>query len=527
MFSHFSSGLRFRLMLLVVLALSPMLGLLLYHAGIDRERKLQDLQNEAVRVAELSAGSVTQIVEGTRHMLHAMAFTESVRTMNGPEACTLFSDLLAHSSFYNNIGLTRSNGEPIASAVEMKEPLNLSKRSWFSRLQERRDFSIGNYQIGVITKLPTLVLSYPVPGQPADQPLVAIYAALNLASLQSCISGHGLIPQSTVAVLDRNGIEVACTPFRAQEIGKQAKSWRPFLAGGSQPGKFSEITSADGIPRLYCHTPVPASDEGLFVAVGVAKDELLAAVRADFLHNLCWLGICTLAALIGAWFFADATVIRQVRRLTHAARQLASGEWNIQARQQGGAWELHQLAEAFDDMAATLSEHHNRLEEKVGQRTAQLIRTNEFLREEIEERKQAEAEAKKLLAELERSNKELEQFAYVASHDLQEPLRLVSAYSQLLLQRYRDRLDAGADPIVQFITEGVTRMQQLIQDLLAYSRVSSEHKPLCLADTGESLAAALRNLSVTIGEHQAEVTHDPLPTLHCNPAQLTHLSSKT
>ena len=125
--------------------------------------------------------------------------------------------------------------------------------------------------------------------------------------------------------------------------------------------------------------------------------------------------------------------------------------------------------------------------------------------------------------ELARSNEALRQYAYVASHDLQEPLRLVSAYTQLLLQRYRDKLDAEAEPITKFITEGVTRMQRLIQDLLSYSRVSNQNKALAFADAELALQTALRNLEMVISEQQAVVTHDPLPALLCDPTKLGQL----
>jgi light-regulated signal transduction histidine kinase (bacteriophytochrome) len=146
-----------------------------------------------------------------------------------------------------------------------------------------------------------------------------------------------------------------------------------------------------------------------------------------------------------------------------------------------------------------------------------------LLQTEIEERKRAEAEQQKLLAEVERSNQELEQFAYVASHDLQEPLRLVSAYTQLLMQRYRNKLDADADPLVNFITEGVTRMQRLIQDLLAFSRVSARGRPFARTEGAKILEEALRNLSLAIREQQAVITHDPLPALMCDETQFVQL----
>ncbi len=137
--------------------------------------------------------------------------------------------------------------------------------------------------------------------------------------------------------------------------------------------------------------------------------------------------------------------------------------------------------------------------------------------------RQAQSELKKLLAEVERSNRELEQFAYVASHDLQEPLRLVSAYTQLLLQRYRDRLDEGAEPLVRYIAEGVDRMQRLIHDLLLYSRISSQPMAYSAIDSENVLAETLHQLDLTIRESEAQISHDPLPEVLSDRTQLMQL----
>ena len=95
---------------------------------------------------------------------------------------------------------------------------------------------------------------------------------------------------------------------------------------------------------------------------------------------------------------------------------------------------------------------------------------------DISERKKAEKEIQKTLDELKRSNEELERFAYVSSHDLQEPLRMVTLYSQLLERRYKDSLDSDADDFIEYIVENAKRMKQLIDDLLEYSRVTSQAK---------------------------------------------------
>jgi signal transduction histidine kinase/CHASE3 domain sensor protein len=126
-------------------------------------------------------------------------------------------------------------------------------------------------------------------------------------------------------------------------------------------------------------------------------------------------------------------------------------------------------------------------------------------------------------AELQRSNGELQQFAYVASHDLQEPLRMVSSYIQLLQRRYQGQLDAKADTFIGFAVDGVARMQRLINDLLAYSRVGTHGAPLVPADCGEVMAGVIAALGAPIAETGARVTYGELPTVLADATQLGQL----
>jgi PAS domain S-box-containing protein len=139
---------------------------------------------------------------------------------------------------------------------------------------------------------------------------------------------------------------------------------------------------------------------------------------------------------------------------------------------------------------------------------------------DISARKAAEANLLQKVKELYRSNEELEQFAYFASHDLQEPLRMVASYTQLLSRRYKGRLDTDADEFIAFAVDGASRMQRLIQDLLAYSRVGLKEMDLFDISGEDALQQALVNLRGAIEESGALVTHDPLPTVLADEMQL-------
>lgn len=142
---------------------------------------------------------------------------------------------------------------------------------------------------------------------------------------------------------------------------------------------------------------------------------------------------------------------------------------------------------------------------------------------DITERKKIEAEMKQSIDDLARSNKELEQFAYVASHDLQEPLRMVSSYVQLLARRYQGKLDSDADEFIAFAVDGAGRMKVLINDLLAFSRVGTrggELVPIMLEDV---LNRVIRTLQLAIDESKAVITHDSLPQVMADQGQMLQL----
>jgi len=174
------------------------------------------------------------------------------------------------------------------------------------------------------------------------------------------------------------------------------------------------------------------------------------------------------------------------------------------------------LLGVYQIRTSSIRKRARQLEEMVEERTAEL-------KKEIAERMQAEEKLRKMAEDLERSNKELEQFAYIASHDLQEPLRMVASYAQLLAKRYKGKLDSDADEFIDYAVDGANRMQRMINDLLTYSRVGTRDKPFVPTDCELVLNYVMTNLQVLIKERSAKVTHDTLPTIIADEFQLIQL----
>jgi PAS domain S-box-containing protein len=183
---------------------------------------------------------------------------------------------------------------------------------------------------------------------------------------------------------------------------------------------------------------------------------------------------------------------------------------------------LVQLAQ-MASVTLEIRQAHDALEARVQERTAALTQANEALQLEIADRVRAQEALARQAQALARSNSELEQFAYVASHDLQEPLRMVASYTQLLADRYRGQLDDKANRWIAYAVEGVTRMRTLIDDLLAYSRAGRPGQVFTPTDCAAVLAKALTYLQKAIEESGAVVTHDPLPSVHSAGPHLLHL----
>jgi signal transduction histidine kinase len=222
----------------------------------------------------------------------------------------------------------------------------------------------------------------------------------------------------------------------------------------------------------------------------IKEDTRAIELRATILI-IAMIGMLIVFILVN-YLFIYWRVLRSVATLREGTTIIGSGNLDFRIEEISKD-EIGDLARAFNQMNVNL---------------ATVLASREELNLEVEERRRAEDELKKTLTDLERSNKELEQFAYVASHDLQEPLRMVSSYTQLLGERYGDQLDEKAKKFINYAVDGAIRMQQLIQDLLLFSRVTTRGGEFQPVDSRAALGMAMSGLGETIRESGALVTND-------------------
>jgi signal transduction histidine kinase len=255
---------------------------------------------------------------------------------------------------------------------------------------------------------------------------------------------------------------------------------------------------------------------------GPSEPPVLASDILDTLREGLLLLDPELRVLAANHSFYQTFQVEEEETLGKVVYELGDGQWDIPA--------LRVLLKETINKEQPFKDYqveHNfpRIGQKVMLLNARIVEEGAIILaiEDITERHRIEKELQQAMEELQRSNKELESFAYVASHDLQEPLRMVSSYTQLLAKRYQGQLDDEADEFIFFAVDGAKRMQQLINDLLAFSRVGTRGKPFGPVEGGKVLGRALTNLRGAVEESQAEVTTDTMPPLWGDEGQLVQV----
>jgi diguanylate cyclase (GGDEF)-like protein len=367
------ASLRTRLLVLVGLAVVPSLGLMLYTDAEQRQQAASDVQANALRLTRLASANQERVIEGAHQLLLALAqFPEKLT--GDPAQCTaLMAEILKAQPFYANLGTVAPDGRWVCSAEPLQRPVNESDQAWFKRALQTGSFTIGDYQVsqvGTLAGKATVNFAYPVYGG-NGQLQAFVVATLDLAWLNQLAAQLQLPAGTTLTMVDERGTILTRHPDAARWVGQsvpEAPVIKDVLA--RQVEGVDETSGLDGVPRLFAFAPLrdDGQNERAYIVLGIPAQTAFADADRGLFRNLAGAGLVSILALAAAWIGSETFVLRPVRVLLNATRQIAQGDLSPRASLSGGSGELGRLAHAFDKMTEALeqkSQENARLLEEV------------------------------------------------------------------------------------------------------------------------------------------------------------------
>ncbi|WP_436235274.1 sensor histidine kinase [Paenibacillus sp. LjRoot153] len=366
----------------------------------------------------------------------------------------------------------------------------ITERTYLEEAAKGHEY-ISDVLLGKVTNQPMILFSAPVMNK-KNQYEGVIYGTVKLKTIEQLMAQFRYGDSGESYLIDRNGYLITESRFQG--------NWKPLefqlnsdILERAKQG--IEITSTyENYRDKQVFGTYQLVNNGKWIAVNeIERNEVYRTFNRQLIVMIIIICIVLTFGFI-AMLRISHHIEHPVQHLLKGVQRLKQGDYQYKidyASMKSAPVELLQLCEAFNQMSQNIQDN------------------------EIELKQQKE--------DLAGSNAELEQFAYVASHDLQEPLRMVASYVQLLAKRYQGKLDQDADDFIHYAVDGAQRMQNLINDLLAFSRVGTKGKELKSVDFEVVLQHVLTNLQHAIQESDALITHDPMPTLLADSTQMVQL----
>jgi len=484
-----------KLFLLFAIIFIPSAGIIITSSIDRRGYEINEARRETLVLAEILAVQQDQIAGRTKQMLTTLSHIHEVQTMDVEVCNVLFRELVDTNPFYSALSLISLDGDLIASSTSfIPGSVNISDHKHFQDAVTSLNFSVGEFRIGLVTKKPTLHYAYPVFDD--RNKLVAILAVgFRLDDYEQLLTKAHLPENSVVVLADRQGRRLYRQPTCALVPAGSTLSNDVFqrVSGSDVSGTY-ERKGDDYIERIYSFKQVRIDENSkpyLYMIVGVYKKSITQKINLNMMRDLYKLTIITVIAASLAWFFGNKVITRPILKIAKATRDIAEGDMSIRINLSSTSDELGQLAASFDIMAETL-----------GRKSLKI---------------------KDYTEKLERSNQDLTEFAFIASHDLQEPLRKVKMFAHMLKQNCGDSLGEKGNVHLDKIIDANHRMQTLLKALLEYAKLSRSDLTFNEVDLNKVILEVLSDLEINIQMSGGEVYVANFPTIQANSMQMRQL----
>jgi diguanylate cyclase (GGDEF)-like protein len=357
---------RSRITLLVVLAALPALVFTAYSTWDERARAEEHARQELRRLVTLAAHQQAQIIEGARQTLVAISLLPFA-VLNDHTRCSEYLAKLLEQSpgIYHSMGIYDAADVLVCSALPWEGKIVSADRSYVRLARTTGKFSIGEYQIGRVTKQQGINFGYPLRDAAGKITGVA-FVAVNLDNLNRMATATPLPARGILTVVDRDGLVLARAPASGPRIGQKLRNPRVLEALRSGKLGVFRATGTDGVDRLFAHDIVaenPAGPAPISILVSLPMNVVFADVNHAFVRDMIGILVATVLLLVAAWYGAEIFVLRKTRALLAAASRVRAGDFSARTGLPHDGEELSQIGAAFDEMTHALQQRDAELKQ--------------------------------------------------------------------------------------------------------------------------------------------------------------------
>lgn len=495
---RFFSTLRSRLLLITILTAIPGIFLLLQVGYTQRQQAEQNTLNEVVHLARVASSVERLMVDNAKSFLLTVTHLPTVREQNYDECNYLFWHLFEdHFEYYSAFYVADLSGNILCSPPEKHAPPDFESCDHYQNLITANDFTISGYHICRVTGKAVMSIGYPVYNV-ADQFTNVANVSLDLIWFYDFAEDAGLPPGGELIVLDESGTILSHYPDNDRWRGYRLPETNIVAQLFAQKSGVKVGEGLSGEETIYAISDIAGTTGSLSVIMGLPTRIAFEAANFTLRRNLTIMVIVVFLVMVFVWLLGDVLIIRQAKSLVHATQKLAEGDLTARSGVTYSVGELGQLAQSFDNMADEISEREA-------------------------ERDRNEAALKEYTLNLEHSNEELRNFTNVASHDLQEPLRKIQTFGEMLQDRYSGALDPRGINYLQRMRDSAARMQILLSELLTFSRATNKSYQFGKVNLEQVVRQVLIDLDWQVEQKKANVKISDLPVVEADEVQITQL----